>query len=134
MPENKNAVQSAVGIAFRDKDGVFTNIGFIGEDGITLHAPDPTEIKGVWFNPPHTTVRWGDGKTTTVRCGENDTYDPMIGFLLCVAKRHFGNTGRYLEVMRANGVPECPKPTTIEVCVGKADYVCVSTEAWNEVR
>ncbi|MBR1829721.1 MAG: hypothetical protein IJ781_09480, partial [Atopobiaceae bacterium] len=95
--------------------------------------PRSSEVVGVWFNPPHTTVRWGDGKTTTVKCGEGDTYDPMLGFLLCVAKHHFGGTGRYLEVMRANGVPECPKPTTIEVNVGKADYVCVSTEAWNEV-
>lgn len=76
--------------------------------------PKPTDpVKGVWFNDPYTTVRWADGTVTTVRCSDDDVYDPMLGFLLCVAKRHFGNTGRYLDVMRRHGVPESTVPTIV---------------------
>ncbi len=67
---------------------------------------DPNEVKEVIFNDPATIVIWGDGTKTVVKCTEGDAYDPRLGFLLCVAKRHFGNTGRYLKVMERHGVPE----------------------------
>lgn len=82
------------------------------------------DVEGVYVDGRNTTVKWADGSHTTVRCGEDDVFDPMIGFLLCVAKRHFGGTGRYLEVMRKHGVPECPKPTTVEIDLSKVGSVC----------
>lgn len=86
------------------------------------------DVDGVYVDGRNTTVRWADGSHTTVHCGEDDVFDPMIGFLLCVAKRHFGGTGRYLGIMRKHGVPECPKPTTVEIDLSQVDEVWVSTK------
>lgn len=83
------------------------------------------DVEGVYIDGRNTTVRWSDGSHTTVHCGEDDVFDPMLGFLLCVAKRHFGGTGRYLEVMRRNGIPEMPRPTTLEIDMSKVSEVLV---------
>ena len=83
------------------------------------------DVEGVYIDGRNTTVRWSDGSHTTVHCGEDDVFDPMLGFLLCVAKRHFGDTGRYLEVMRRNGIPEMPRPTTLEIDMTKVSEVLV---------
>ena len=131
MPENETVFPQEMCFKLKKPNGdEYTEIF----SGLTIRMPKPTDVKGVWFNRPHTTVRWGDDVTTTVTCGDGDMYDPMLGFLLCVAKRHFGNTGKYLEVMRANDVPEQPKPTTIEIDVSKADNLSVDIvcSAWNE--
>lgn len=83
------------------------------------------DVSGVYVDGRNTTVKWADGSHTTVHCGEDDVFDPMLGFLLCVAKRHFGGTGRYLEVMRRNGIPEMPRPTTLEIDMTKVSEVLV---------
>lgn len=44
-------------------------------------------IKKVIYNDPATTVIWHDGSKTTVKCHDEDTYDPVIGFLLCIIKK-----------------------------------------------
>ena len=88
-----------------------------------LYGPE-TMPKGVWFNDPNTTVRWADGTTTTVTCGQSDFYDEQTGFLLCCAKRLFGNSGEYLKVMRKLGVPETTKAQDLvwETAFNFADY------------
>lgn len=84
------------------------------------------DVEGVYIDGRNTTVKWADGSHTTVHCGEEDLFDPMLGFLLCVAKRHFGGTGRYLEVMRKNGIPETPRPITVEIDMSQVGgvYFC----------
>lgn len=84
------------------------------------------DVSGVYVDGRNTTVKWADGSHTTVHCGEEDLFDPMLGFLLCVAKRHFGGTGRYLEVMRKNGIPETPRPITVEIDMSQVGgvYFC----------
>ena len=84
------------------------------------------DVEGVYVDGRNTTVKWADGSHTTVHCGEEDPFDLMLGFLLCVAKRHFGGTGRYLEVMRKNGIPETPRPTTLEIDMSQVGgvYFC----------
>lgn len=57
------------------------------------------KVDGAWFNDPYTTVKWGDGTTTTVRCHDGDEYDKEKGVLLCFAKRLFGG-GRYNDALR----------------------------------
>lgn len=86
------------------------------------------DVDGVYIDGRNTTVKWSDGSHTTVHCGDDDVFDPMLGFLLCVAKRHFGGTGRYLEVMRKNGIPETPRPTTLEIDLSKVSGVCFCAE------
>ncbi len=56
-------------------------------------------IKKVIFNEPVTVVYWGDGVKTVVHCQEGYRYDPRTGLLLCCAKRLFGNSGRYNDIL-----------------------------------
>lgn len=44
-------------------------------------------IKKVIYNNPATTVIWHDGSKTTIKCHDEDSYDPVIGLLLCVIKK-----------------------------------------------
>ena len=56
----------------------------------------------VIFDYPATIVYWNDCTKTAVVCHEGDVYDEHEGFLLCCAKKLFGNTGRYNDVIREN--------------------------------
>ena len=56
-------------------------------------------IEKAIFNDPATIVIFSDGTKTVVKCQEGDTYDKRTGLLLCCAKRLFGNTGRYNDIL-----------------------------------
>ncbi|MBO7449430.1 MAG: hypothetical protein J6U54_03595 [Clostridiales bacterium] len=62
--------------------------------------PNWLVIKKVIFNAPATIVLWGDGTKTVVQCGENDAYDPEKGLAMAVAKKAFGNSGRYYNTFK----------------------------------
>ena len=49
----------------------------------------------VIFNDPATIILWKDGTKTVVKCQEGDVYSKRLGLLNCIAKRHFGDTGKY---------------------------------------
>lgn len=73
-------------------------------------APAIVFERNIWperviYNPPATIVLWNDGDKTVVICHEGDVYDEHEGFLLCCAKKLFGNTGRYNNVIREH-VPD----------------------------
>lgn len=57
-------------------------------------------IKKVIFNPPYTIVIWEDKTKTTVKCGENEQYDPEKGLAMAMAKRLFSNKGYYYDVFK----------------------------------
>ena len=61
---------------------------------------DGLRIRDVIFNNPATIIIWNDGTKTVVKCQQGDEYDPERGFLLCVAKKMFGNRGGYNDIMR----------------------------------
>lgn len=63
-------------------------------------SQDGLRIREVIWNDPATIIIWSDGTKTVVKCQQGDEYDPERGFLLCVAKRMFGNRGRYNDIMR----------------------------------
>lgn len=56
-------------------------------------------IVKVIFNDPATIVLWGDGSKTVVKA-KNEPFDPEKGLAMAIAKKHFGNTGRYYEVFK----------------------------------
>lgn len=56
-------------------------------------------IERVIFNDPATVVFWEDGTKTVVKCQEGDSYNEQTGLLMCIAKRYFGNTGRFNDVL-----------------------------------
>jgi len=57
-------------------------------------------VKKVIFNDPATIIIWANGTKTVVRCQEGDVYDKKTGFLLCLAKRLFGNEGEFNKVIK----------------------------------
>lgn len=71
---------------------------------IRLYVDDP-DVKDVIFNPPTTIVLRGDDTKTVAKCNEADTYDERTGLLLCVAKKFFGNTGRFNDMLNRH----CPE-------------------------
>lgn len=66
---------------------------------------NPFAIKKVHFNDPATIVMWADGTKTVVKCGEEDIYDPQTGLLMCIAKKAYGNKGKFNDILR-EWVPE----------------------------
>ena len=58
------------------------------------------KIKRVVFNDPATIVFWSDGTKTVVKCQDGDVYSKREGLAMCIAKKHFGNTGLYNDVFR----------------------------------
>lgn len=70
-----------------------------------VYQCSPFTIKKVVYNDPATIVMWADGTKTVVKCNEGDTFDPEKGLLLCIAKKAYGNTGYFNDVLREN-VPE----------------------------
>ena len=58
------------------------------------------DIKKVYFNDPATVVLWKDGTKTVVKCSEEDVYDPQTGLLMCMAKKMYGNNGKFNDILR----------------------------------
>lgn len=58
------------------------------------------EIKKVIYSDPATIVIWTDGTKTVVKCQEDDIYDEQTGLLMCIAKKAYGNTGEFNNVLR----------------------------------
>lgn len=48
---------------------------------------------------------WADGTKTVVKCGEEDVYDYQTGLLMCIAKKAFGNKGKFNDILR-EWIPE----------------------------
>lgn len=72
----------------------------VAPDGVHLKYSDPPKVEKVIYNDPATVVIWDDGTKTVVTCAHGDVYDKQTGFLLCCAKKLFGNGGKYNDVMR----------------------------------
>lgn len=68
--------------------------------GVIRLGCEPSSVVNVIYNDPATVVIWDDGSKTVVKCQEGDIYDPRVGLLMCFAKKLFGNTGRYNDVIR----------------------------------
>lgn len=67
--------------------------------GLTRTVGAKNMIVDVIFNDPATVVVWTDGVKTVVRCQDGDIYDKRTGLLLCIAKRSFGNSGLYNDIL-----------------------------------
>lgn len=50
-------------------------------------------IKKVIYNNPATIVIWNDGSKTVVKCHDGDSYDPVIGLLLCIVRKCSNGAG-----------------------------------------
>lgn len=61
------------------------------------------QIRKVIYNDPATIVLWDDGTKTVVKCHDGDTYSKQVGLLMCIAKKLYGNRGRWYDVLRESG-------------------------------
>ena len=75
-------------------------ISFDCTDGEFCGFASEFDIERVIHNEPATVVLWKDGTKTVVKCSEGDEYDPEKGLLLCIAKKAYGNNGRFNDVLR----------------------------------
>lgn len=67
--------------------------------GCKEKAKEKITIKNVIFNNPATIVIWSDDVKTVVKCQKGDTYDKEKGLMACIAKRAYGNTSAYNDVI-----------------------------------
>jgi len=56
----------------------------------------------VIFNDPATIVLWDDGTKTVVKCQDGDVYSKQTGLLMCIAKKAFGNDGKWFDILKDN--------------------------------
>lgn len=59
------------------------------------------QIERVIFNAPATVVYWKDGTKTVVKCQDGDTYSKETGLAMAIAKKAYGNDGKYNDIMKA---------------------------------
>jgi hypothetical protein len=64
--------------------------------------PQSFEVSQVIFQDElkTTIVIWSDGTKTVVKCMEEDTFVPEIGFAMAVTKKIFGDRGSYLKLIK----------------------------------
>lgn len=85
-------------------DSMFATGVRVFGDGVVFEYEKGTVpgVDKVVYNDPATVVIWSDGTKTVVKCHEGDVYDEREGFLLCCAKKLFGNARRYNDVLAKN--------------------------------
>lgn len=57
-------------------------------------------IKRVIFNNPATIVFWEDGTKTVVKRQKGDRWDKEKGIAMAIAKKLYGNTGKYCDILK----------------------------------
>lgn len=84
-------------------------------------------IDNVIFNNPATIVFWSDGSKTVVKCQEGDEFDPEKGLCMAIAKKSFGNKGKYYNKIKK--WTDTYTGTSIATCI---DFTNTLTEAIND--
>lgn len=57
-------------------------------------------IKEVKFNNPATIIFWNDGTKTVVKAGKGEEFDPEKGLVMAIAKKLYGNKGKYYKEIK----------------------------------
>lgn len=71
-------------------------------------------IKNVIFHDPATIVYWMDGSKTVVKCQSGDIFDPEKGLAMAIAKRVYGDNGRYCELFK-KWIPDSDEKITLDL-------------------
>ena len=71
-------------------------------------------IKNVIFHDPATIVYWMDGSKTVVKCQSGDIFDPEKGLAMAIAKRVYGDNGRYCELFK-KWVPDSDEKIVLDL-------------------
>lgn len=68
--------------------------------GISRNKSILPEIKKVKYNAPATIVFWEDNTKTVVKCQKGDTYSKEMGLAMAIAKKAYGNKGRFNKIFK----------------------------------
>lgn len=72
---------------------------------VHCHASDVSPEK-IYYKGKYTTVIWNDGTTTTVSCGDGETFDKYSGFCAALAKKMFESTTHVKKMIEELDVEE----------------------------
>lgn len=87
---------------------------------------------GIIYNPPATIVYWNDDTKTVVKCAKSDTYNKLVGLLLCYIKKSLGNdqkTFKHFVNIFMSDKPDCRIDDRTGLKKKKNSKVPVNTES-----
>lgn len=85
-------------------------------------------IKNVIFHDPATIVYWMDGSKTVVKCQPGDIFDPEKGLAMAIAKRVYGDNGRYCELFK-KWIPDSDEKIVLDLGQEFADSLTKAASA-----
>ena len=85
-------------------------------------------IKNVIFHDPATIVYWADGTKTVVKCQPGDIFDPEKGLAMAIAKRVYGDNGRYCELFK-KWIPDSDEEIVLDLGQEFADSLSKAASA-----
>ena len=88
----------------------------------------------IYYKGNYTTVVWSDGTVTTVKCGENETFDKYSGFAAAVCKKFFGSTTATKRMIRKLDVYENKRRRHEEMEAAKAEVAIKAEKAREAAR
>lgn len=118
MYELNNSIVISTGTS---KYGIsnISNISNISCNTSFIDKKKTDNIKNVIYNPPATIVLWKDGTKTVVKVDETEEYNKETGFLMCIAKKYYGNTGYFNKVLDkwcwSKADPEPPEEPNVSI-------------------
>lgn len=86
-------------------------------------------IKQVIYSDPVTVIIWGDGTKTISRCDDDDIYDELTGFMLCVFKKALTPKtmrkmfNQYVYDVNSENIKWQSSPTWLEECWAD-EFIC----------
>ena len=85
-------------ITIRAREDVTLGNHFISRPLAPMQMPKPEKVI---VHYPATVVYWDDGTKTVVRCQKGDLFSRRTGLLVAMAKRAYGNSPRFNDVLNA---------------------------------
>lgn len=103
------------------KDSFYSPLEATVEGYLTDVAKDKpaVSIAKVIFSGPVTVVLWSDGSKTLVRCQNDDAFDPEKGLAMAIAKKFFGNKGKYYDEFK-KWLPEEEETISVNISASNA--------------
>ena len=82
----------------------------------------PIYARKVIFNEPATIVYWHDGSKTVVKCQDDDSFDPEVGYAMCCLKKLLGNKGNFNDIFRSKAFKEAYQKWDSEIAEDMSYY------------
>lgn len=100
-------------------------------EGIVFNQIGVPEIEKVIYNKPRTIVIWKDGTKTVVTAGTRDLWDAEKGLAMAIAKKAYGNKGKYYDAFKKWSEPQTKRETLeyFEKCASDSRKIAESFDS-----